>query len=535
MISRGRHPMLAIFASLSVVTAHGAVLELTVQDDDAPLPCRILVRGADGRCVAPPGAVTLQTAREMWFMSPGACRVEVPPGATTVRIEGGLEFTRIAEQFEVDSAGASKRFRLKRWINMRQRGYLCGENHLHVDTVQLAPMLAAEGLDFGTSLSWWRGPDPRRSPPEGNGAIRLLSFAGHEAPTSVYDAELEYNWGAAYIQNLPAPLPLEARRDRPNLDYLRHAVEAGAIVHYQGGWSREVLVDALAGFVHTINICNNNFALHRFQPRSRYSNLLDVDDFPVYPDTDVGMMRMNTDTYYRLLNCGLQLAAGAGSATGVKFAPVGYNRAYVRVPAGASLPDFYETWQQGRNFVTNGPILLLRTEENDQPGDTIELPSDGGQVRLHVEGFADQALTAVEIVANGKVVASFDPKNQTRFSGSANLDVRQGTWIAARCTARDDWVADEELADYQERRSDGSILATGCNLRFAHTSPIYLNVGRRGAAVKSSLREGLRMISQFEEFARKEADVQFLPSLMTAIQNGRAQLDELLARTAAAN
>ena len=34
------------------------------------------------------------------------------------------------------------------------------------------------------------------------------------------------------------------------------------------------------------------------------------------PNTPEGMMRMNTDTYYRLLNCGLRLAAGAGSATG---------------------------------------------------------------------------------------------------------------------------------------------------------------------------------------------------------------------------
>jgi hypothetical protein len=100
-------------------------------------------------------------------------------------------------------------------------------------------------------------------------------------------------------------------------------------VSYQGGWSREVALDALLGHVHVVNVCNNNFHLHQFQPRSRYSNLLEVDGFPVYTDTDLGMMQMNTDTYYRLLNWGLHLATGAGSACGVKQNPVGYNRAYV--------------------------------------------------------------------------------------------------------------------------------------------------------------------------------------------------------------
>ena len=237
-------------------------------------------------------------------------------GDATVRIERGLEFARIKERLRIGPGSMSKTYQLQRWIDMRQRGYLCGENHVHVDTVQLAPMLVAEGLDFGTSLTWWRGPDRQRPIPPGEGRVRLLEFAGRTVATSIYDAELEYSWGAAYIQNLPRPMPLEAVRGRLNLDYLRHAVDAGAIVHYQGGWSREILVDALLGCVHTVNVCNNNFALHRFQPRSRYSNLLEVENFPVYPDTDVGMLRMNTDTYYRLLNCGLRLAAGDGSEAG---------------------------------------------------------------------------------------------------------------------------------------------------------------------------------------------------------------------------
>ena len=327
--------------------ADAATLELTTLGESGELlPCRVLVRGSDGRCIC--------------LLTPSRCRPRKISGSCPAadaasryrrarrRFESNTDSSscRIKERIRVASRSESRTYRLRRWVDMKQRGYLCGENHLHVDSVQLAPMLAAEGLDFGTSLTWWRGPDARRPVPQGKGRVRVLEFAGRKVPTSIYDAELEYGWGAAYIQNLPAPLPITAEPGRPNLDYLRHAVAAGAIVHYQGGWSREVLPDALLGCVHTVNVCNNNFALHRFQPRSRYSNLLEVDGFPTYPDTDTGMLRMNTDTYYRLLNCGLRLAAGAGTATGVKQAPVGYNRVYVRADAAPRSTSFTKRGRQ---------------------------------------------------------------------------------------------------------------------------------------------------------------------------------------------
>jgi hypothetical protein len=84
------------------------------------------------------------------------------------------------------------------------------------------------------------GPDQQRPIPVGKGSVRELTFADQKIQVSVYDAELEHAWGAVYIQNLPEPLPLAENRGRPNLDYVRFAANAGAIVHYQGGWSRSM-------------------------------------------------------------------------------------------------------------------------------------------------------------------------------------------------------------------------------------------------------------------------------------------------------
>ena len=42
------------------------------------------------------------------------------------------------------------------------------------------------------------------------------------------------------------------------------------------------------------------------------------------------------EVYYHLLNCGFRLPVSAGSASGVKASPLGYNRVYARVSGAFS-------------------------------------------------------------------------------------------------------------------------------------------------------------------------------------------------------
>ena len=508
-------------------TLAGAELELQIVDEQGnPLPARILVRAQGGECVLPDDAVELRVGPDRWFMSPGESRVEVPFGPAQVRVERGLEYVRYNDTVDISQAQVTVRIALPRWVDMKGRGYLCGENHIHVDASVLGPMLAAEGLDFGTSLTWWNGPDDRRPVPAGEGPTRRLEFAGCRAETSIHDAELEYGWGAAYLLHLPTALPLQSDRARPNLDYLAWVREQDGLVCYQAGWSREVALDALLGHVQVVNVCNNNFHLHQFQPRSRYSNLLQVEGFPVYPDTDLGMMQMNTDTYYRLLNWGLRLAAGAGSACGVKENPVGYNRAYVRADPDTSLADFYRAWAAGRNFVTNGPMLLMESVEGHRPGDVIALPDQGGDVSLRVTALAGprQVLTSVEFVVNGRVVRSFDVEDEHQLRAEVKLPIAEGSWVVARATCRDDLLDDAELARYTRGGEDAPFPQRPSRLRYAHTSPIYVTVGGLEVAVQASIEEGLQMLDQFEAFARQTADPRYLPATLTAVEQARERL-----------
>ena len=391
-------------------------------------------------------------------------------------------------------------------------------------------MLAAEGLDFGTSLSWWNR--PALAVPPGEGWVRDLAYAGQVRPASVYDAEVEHEWGAVYLIGLRGPVTIEAGGDRSNLPYVKWARQQGALVCYQGGWSREVLIDALLGCVDVVNVCNNNFHRHKFQPRRRYSNLLKVEGFGEYPETPLGMMEMNTETYYRLLNCGLRLAAGAGSATGAKSTPVGYNRAYVGAGEKPTLQGFLQAWRAGRNFVTNGPMLFLTAGRQEPgagggeqalgPGDTLDLAGEGGRIHVKAAAMSDQPLRSLEIVVNGQVAhrAVLDgDRESAELSWSAQ--VSQGSWVAARCTGEDRLLSDEELAEY--RLEQGNV-EEPCRLRFGHTSPIYVTVAGHGVRIPASVAEARRMLDAFERFARERGGEAYRAEITEALAAARVRL-----------
>jgi hypothetical protein len=513
----------ALFAAAAGSAGRAEVLEFAIVDaaTGSPVPARVRVRDAQGRDYVPGGAVTVPIGTDVWFAAAGgSVRLEMPEGKARVRVERGTEY--VPYSGTVDVPGRQTKIALRRWVDMRAEGYRSGENHLHLPAAALPVMLAAEDLDFGNSLYWWNGPKLPRPP--GAEAVRVMEFDGHRAPASVFDAEVEYNWGAVYLNGLQRPIEIAPERARSNLAFVREARKQGALISYQGGWSREVLFDALLGYVDVVNVCNNNFHRHKYQERPQYSNLLKAPGLPEYPGTAEGMMRLNTDSWYRLLNCGLRLAAGAESATGAKTTPPGYNRAYVKVAAGTGLREFYDAWRRGRNFVTNGPMVFLSGPEGAGPGETIALAAPGGSVRVKVRAVSDQPLRSLELVVNGRVEAVAKiARDATTAELEAPVAFREGGWIAARATAEDRLLDDSEMVRYDEPGRLGRTAPT--RLRFGHTSPIYVTVGGAGARVESSVQEAGAMLAAFERFARESASPAALAEVLAAMPEAARKLN----------
>jgi lysophospholipase L1-like esterase len=438
---------------------------------------------------------------DAWFACGGDSRLDVAPGHYRIEVERGPEYLTAAESITL-AANTAHEIRLHRWIGLAARGYRCGENHLHVPPQQLPVLMQAEALDYGSSLQWWNGP--------------RFSAEPADPRFTVFDAEVENAWGAVYCVGLARPLSVPWNPARANLAFVDAARAEGAFVSYQGGWSAEALVDALLGKVDAVNIGDNLFHRHKFMPRARYSNVLGAAGLPVYPETAEGMLALATESYYRLLNCGLRLAAGAGSATGVKSSPAGYNRAYVQVPEGATAREFLEAWRAGKNFVTNGPMVFL-TVSGARPGDTIALPASGGRIHVHVEAMSAFPLQSVRVVVNGRTAAT-----STRGDLDVDIDVKEGAWIAALATAEEP-MSDADRARYLQTSRLGGEEPTG--FHFGHTSPIYVTVGGAGARVESSLREASLLLEAFAAFAQKTAAPEFRNEIADAIAAARTRLE----------
>ena len=72
--------------------------------------------------------------------------------------------------------------------------------------------------------------------------------------------------------------------------------------------------------------------------------------------------KTTAEVWYRLLNCGFRLPAGAGTDAMTNYAslrgPVGMNRVFVRSGAKLDYRGWLAALKAGRTFVSNGPRRL---------------------------------------------------------------------------------------------------------------------------------------------------------------------------------
>jgi Tol biopolymer transport system component len=167
--------------------------------------------------------------------------------------------------------------------------------------------------------------------------------------------------------------------------------------------------------------------------------------------------------WYRLLNLGFHVPAGAGTDAMANFAslrgPVGMNRVFARVPGG--LLD-EKTWldalQKGRTFATNGPLLEFSLGEQ-QIGDELALPQPQEAVRFNAKLRSIVPVDHLEVVCNGRVAATLKlDAGRSSSDASGTIPALQSGWCLLR--------ASSDAAEYP-------VLD---NYVYATTSPVYVSV-----------------------------------------------------------
>jgi hypothetical protein len=197
--------------------------------------------------------------------------------------------------------------------------------------------------------------------------------------------------------------------------------------------------------------------------------------------TETGWIDFTFQNYYALLNAGYRLRPTAGTASGVHPVPLGFGRAYVHLGDEFSYEGWMDGLDRGRSFVTTGPMLDLRLNEQF-PGHTFQ--QAGGSYRLTGWARSVAALSKIEVLAAGKVVRTIRPQNREEANGGfvssidEQLEIDSSTWVAVRC--------------YQPSE-DG-------RFRFAHTAPFHLDVA--GKPLKPN-RDEIEYLIQ-----RVEAEIQ---------------------------
>jgi hypothetical protein len=447
------------------------------------LPARVYLMDSAGKHWNPDGAMTYVKHQEHHFISPGSFEIKLPPGKYSMTVERGPEYRPWTSSIDLQAGqDRDETVRLHRWISMNQKGWYSGDLHNHRNLWEMDTLLLAEDLNLAPTLTDWVWEDHSIArPPQTSQALKQVD------PFHVYsvlDKEVERlvnGPGAVDLLGLKSPIPFDGYRLYPANDRFC------ALAHSQGGyvdaekitWRDAAALVALdqidfAGIVH------NHFSRHGVD--------LETDQWGMIPkhrpefQTIAGMPLWSMEVYYRFLNCGFRLPVSAGSASGVKAAPLGYNRVYVKLTDSFSYAHWFQSLKAGHNFATNGPMLFLEVN-GQEPGAELHLPSrQPARIRLRAEALSSGSLQRLEILFKGRIIMTVpNPDGSGRLAADFESNVSETGWIVARCFEQ-----------------------PGKTIRFAHTSPVYIQFGQQSAIVREDAQFFIDWIDREIEFYRQE-------------------------------
>jgi hypothetical protein len=381
-------------------------------------------------------------------------------------------------------------------MNLPANGWWGGDLHVHMNyggayrntPGYLKRQAQAEGLHVVENLivnkeqripdidSWRPGPDPvsDRGFLLAHGEEFHTSWWGHSALLGLKEYFVMPNY-AGYVNTAAASLvPMNN--------------QVFELARVQG---------ALTGYVHPFDTRPDPF--NRAEP-VRYELPVNValgtlDYFEVMGFSD---HLITSEFWYRLLNTGFRIPAGAGTDAFPNYAslrgPPGLVRVYARSGPVLEHRSWLEAIKAGRTFVTNGPILGMSAGGGAEGrrgsrwygiGDEVTLPAGKNALRFQLSLRSNLPVDHFELVHNGKVIASLAlPGNRTRADTALTVPVTESGWYVLRAWA--DRPANPILDLYP----------------FASTSPVYVTVG--GQPVRSA--EDARYFVTWLERVREEVE-----------------------------
>jgi hypothetical protein len=376
---------------------------------------------------------------------PGVCYLFVPPGRTTIHVQAG--FRRKHEAVELDlvpRANPDVVVRLASNDLPPEFGrFLSADLHVHMNygghyrntPKQLRAQQEAEDLDVVYNLlvnKEERIPDISYFQPGRNanssGGGRMV-FHSQEYHTSF--------WGHLGLLNLEDHYLL------PDYAAYRHTALASPWPHNGAIADLAHAQNALVGYVHIADLPidppKENVLSYELPADVAHGK---VDYLEVMGFSD---HHITAGIWYRLLNLGFRLPAGAGTDAMANYAslrgPIGLVRVFLETDGLRTPAALVGALKSGRTFVSNSALLGL-TIDGKKPGDLLPR---AGKLPVRVALRSPVPMDHLELVQNGRVIKSFRiAGDRTRFDWSGSLDLKSGGWVVLRAfnDEADPWVLD---------------------------------------------------------------------------------------------
>ncbi len=410
----------------------------------------------------------------------GAFVLNARPARLVIELRRGLETLPLKTEVDLTQGGTEPlTFRLRRWIDMRESGYLSGDTHVHFLSQSDSHLqMRAEDLHVLNLLV----SDFTRDREKFSGKLDAVSTPGN----AVYVGQEARDWqlGHVILLNIKQIIePFEPfggtfqERKEPNLlmsRFLREARRQGGVTtwaHFCNLPGAESPIDIALGLIDAIDLITYD----------------DPTQLPSHwwPWKNSGMSQAeftvmrSLDLYYQYLNSGFRVPIAAGTDKMGEDIPVGSNRLYARAVGERNYEGWLAGLKAGNGFITNGPMLTFEVEGHIS-GEVVEFT---GRRRVRARATARSILPfgSLEIVVNGEPAAIKRIPNWNRpgpdglytLEVEGTFDLDRSSWLAAR-------VAEDPAIKIRILPRDLTV--------FAHANPIYFLRG--GAKVRdlSSIR-----------------------------------------------
>ena len=423
-----------------------AIVQIQPQDAAGKrISARVAVLASDGRWRAPTNSWMhgdelydrAQFPSEVrYFHCPAveACSVALPPGKSRIQVQSGFRRKHVTVEREFP-AGATTELPIRLEDNDLPADFgrfLSADLHVHMNygghyrstPETLIAQQDAEDLDVVYNLlvnKEERIPDIGYFRPGGGAdpaSGRRLLFHAQEFHTSF--------WGHMGLLNLEDHFLL------PDYAAYRHTALAspwpnnGAVsdlAHAQG---------ALVGYVHIADFPIDppkEKVLSYELPATVAHGKVDYLEVMGFSDHHI-----TAGIWYRLLNLGFRLPAGAGTDAMANYAslrgPIGLVRVFLETNGMRTPKALLDALKSGRTFVSNGPLLGLAVD-GKRPGDSLSGSQASRPVRVSMR--APFPVDRLELVQNGLVVKQFELSGERMaFDWTGDVELAPGGWIVLR-------------------------------------------------------------------------------------------------------